>query len=82
MFDALRLSVEVLAEILPEVLVDVEAMDADRKNLYVIGAQSLVECICALLLRQGLASEYYLQYYPHLWVQILLSLKGSLENLK
>ena len=38
MFDALRLSVEVLAEVLPEVLADVKAMDADRKNLYVISA--------------------------------------------
>jgi hypothetical protein len=43
--------VVVLTEILPEVLTDVEAMDADRKNSYVIGAQSLVESIRALLLR-------------------------------
>ena len=54
-FDALRLSIEVLAEVLaevlPEVLADVEAMDADRKNSYVISAQSLMESICALLLR-------------------------------
>ena len=52
-FGALRLSVEVLA--------DVEAMDADHKNSYIIGAQSLVESIRALLLRQGPASEYCLQ---------------------
>ena len=60
MFDSLRLSVEVLAEVLLEILADVEAMDADRKSLYVIGAQSLVEFIRALLLCQELASEYYL----------------------
>ena len=39
MFDSLRLSVVVAAEALAEVV----AMDADRKNSYVIGAQSLVE---------------------------------------
>ena len=37
-FDSLRLSVEVLTEVLLEVLADVKAMDADCKNLYVIGA--------------------------------------------
>ena len=55
MFDALRLSIvvatEILAEILTVVLVVVLIIDADRKNLYVIGAQSLVESIYALLLR-------------------------------
>ena len=30
---------------------EVAAVDTDRKNLYVIGAQSLIESICALLLR-------------------------------
>jgi hypothetical protein len=47
MFDSLRLSAVVAAEVLTEV----EAMDADRKNSYVIGAQSLMESIRALLLR-------------------------------
>ena len=46
--------VEVLAEVLA-----VEAMDTECNNLYVVGAQSLVKSICALLLRQGLA-KYYL----------------------
>ena len=50
-----------LAEVFAEVLAVVEAMDADRKNSYVIGAQSLVESIRALLLRQGPAPEYCLQ---------------------
>ena len=62
MFDGLRLSVVVAAV----VLAVVEAMDTDRKNSYIIGAQSLVESIHALLLRQELTSKYYLQYYPHL----------------
>ena len=73
MFDGLRLSVVVAAEALAEVVAEavaevvavvlavVEAMDADRKNSYVISAQSLVESIRALLLRQGPAPEYYLQ---------------------
>ena len=42
---------EVVAVVLAVVLAVVEAMDADRKNSYIIGAQSLVESICALLLR-------------------------------
>ena len=55
MFDALRLSMEVLAEVLA-----VEAMDTECNNLYVVGAQSLVKSICALLLCQESAPEYYL----------------------
>ena len=46
MFDGLRLSVVVAAE----ALAVVEAMDTDRKNLYIISAQSLIKSICALLL--------------------------------
>ena len=41
-FDSLRLSIVVAMEILVVVLAVVFAMDADCKNLYVIGAQSLV----------------------------------------
>ena len=41
----------VLTKILPEVLTDVKAMDADHKNSYIISAQSLMESIRALLLR-------------------------------
>ena len=37
-FNSLRLSIVVLIEILLEVLTDVKAIDADRKNLYVISA--------------------------------------------
>ena len=51
MFNSLRLSIVVLIEILLEVLTDVKAIDADRKNLYVIGTQSLMESIYTLLLR-------------------------------
>ena len=59
MFNSLKLSMVVLTEILPEVLTDVEAMDADRKNSYIISTQSLIKSICALLLRQELTSKYY-----------------------
>ena len=52
---------ELVAELVAELLAEVEVMDADRKNSYVIGAQSLAESIRALLLRQGPAPEYYLQ---------------------
>ena len=45
------LAVEVASELVAELVAEVEAMDADRKNSYVIGAQSLVESIRALLLR-------------------------------
>ena len=50
---------EAVMEVVMLVLVVVKAMDADHKNSYIIGAQSLVESIRALLLRQELASEYY-----------------------
>ena len=51
---------EAVAEAIAVVLVVVKAMDADRKNSYIIGAQSLVESIYALLLHQEHAPKYYL----------------------
>ena len=58
--------VVVAAEAVTEILVEIKAMDADCKNLYIISTQSLIKSICALLLHQELASKYYLQYYPYL----------------
>ena len=52
---------EALTEVIAVVLAVVKAMDADRKNSYIISAQSLIKSICALLLHQGPASKYYLQ---------------------
>ena len=75
-FDSLRLSIvaaaiaaevlaveiasELVVELVAELLTEVKAMDTDRKNLYIIGTQSLIESIRALLLYQGLA-KYCLQ---------------------
>ena len=64
MFNSLRLSVvvtgKIATEIATEALTEAEAIDANYKNLYVIGAQSLIESIRALLLRQELTPKYYL----------------------
>jgi hypothetical protein len=52
---AAEVAVEVVAEVelvdTGELKTEVEAMDAERKNSYVVGAQSLVESIYTLLLR-------------------------------
>ena len=37
-FDSLRLSIVVTTEVLMEILAEIKAMNADRKNLYVISA--------------------------------------------
>ena len=61
------MELEVRAELMDtgELKTEVEAMDAERKNScldsIVVGAQSLVESIRALLLRQEPAPEYCLQ---------------------
>ena len=51
MFNGLRLSIVVTTEALAEILAEIKAIDADRKNSYVISAQSLIESIRTLLLR-------------------------------
>ena len=45
-----RIAAAVTVEVPTEVLI-VEAIDTERKNSYVVGAQSLIESIRALLLR-------------------------------